>query len=112
MTEQTSRYPIDAENVAEMARLTRQARIFTAASGLLPKDLQLHAGMAVLDVACGPGEWSLKLAEQYPGVNITGVDISQVMTRYASMLAAEQELQHFTQFTVMDITQPLAFPDA
>src|SRR5437764_9991804 len=111
MTEHASRYPIDAENVAEMARLTRQARVVTATCDLLPKEFQLRAGMSVLDIGCGPGEWALKVAEHYSGVSVTGVDISNTMTQYASMMAAEHNL-HFAQFMVMDSTQALAFPDA
>src|SRR5205823_83620 len=104
-------YMGDAENVAEMARLMRQARVITTTTGLLPPDFVLPAHAVVLDLACGPGEWTLKLAEERPDASITGADISQIMTSYARTLAMEQGLRN-VHFKVMDILQPLAFPDA
>ncbi|MBO0780049.1 MAG: class I SAM-dependent methyltransferase [Ktedonobacteraceae bacterium] len=109
--EQSGNYPVDAENVAEMARLTRQARVFTSSTGLLPPNVQLATGQSVLDVACGPGEWTLAVAEQYPHVQVVGIDISTTMTDYARYLAAERELLGVS-FRVMDARQGLAFPDA
>src|SRR5947207_1417594 len=94
-------YPIDAENAAEMARITRQARVFTSTNGLLPADLHLKDGQRVLDIGCGPGEWVFSLAEMYPGIEIVGIDISEIMTQYARSLAVEREL-HFVHFKVMN----------
>ncbi|HLZ60936.1 MAG TPA: methyltransferase domain-containing protein [Ktedonosporobacter sp.] len=106
-----SAYPLDAENVAEMARLIRQARVLTDLTGLLPADVAITSGYRVLDIGCCPGEWTLAVAEQYSGVDITGIDISEMMTQYASFLARERELHHFTHFLVMDARGPLAFPE-
>ncbi|QBD76609.1 class I SAM-dependent methyltransferase [Ktedonosporobacter rubrisoli] len=109
-TPQESSYPVEVENIAEMARLTRQARVFTGATNLLPDDIHLSAGQA-LDIGCGPGEWVLALAEQYPDLNVVGIDVSEVMTRYAQALAVEKELSH-VRFRVMDVCKGLAFPEA
>src|SRR5579883_2109402 len=73
---QTS-YPIDPENVHEMNRLTNQARLMTETTGLLPPQVSLMAGQTVLDIGCGPGEWVLAVAHQYPDCQVIGLDISQ-----------------------------------
>ncbi|WP_165423429.1 class I SAM-dependent methyltransferase [Ktedonosporobacter rubrisoli] len=103
-------YVIDAENVAEMARLTRQARFMTQALGLLPTPLDLTTCQKVLDIGCGPGEWIRELAERYRGLSITGIDTSKAMIGYARYLAQEQNLGQ-VNFQLMDARSKLAFAD-
>lgn len=106
-----SSYVIDAENVAEMARLTKQAQMMTKYTGLLPPGKSLHDGEKVLDIGTGPGEWILTLARQFPACYFHGLDISDLMTRYAAHLAEEEQLSH-VQFHIGDARGPLSFPDA
>ena len=62
-----ARYPIDADNAAEMARLTRQARLISSAMGLLPACLMTpKRSQRVLDLACGPGQWVIALSQMHP----------------------------------------------
>lgn len=62
-----STYVIDAENAAEMARLTRQDRLITKTmGGLFTEHSDLSGGHDVLDVACGPGGWVLDVARHIP----------------------------------------------
>lgn len=107
--EDTSSYPFDVENVAEMARINRQARFTTTLTDLLPAAIT-PAGR-VLDIGCGPGEWVLSLAERFPTLTITGIDISQMMTTYALYLAQEHQL-HNVSFQQGDVRTQLPFPDA
>ncbi len=66
-----------------------------------------EAGMKVLDVGCGTGNFSLKLARQ--GVLVTGIDISEEMLAIARSKAAQNpELK--MEFKWMDFNQ-LDFPD-
>src|SRR6266567_757105 len=109
-TDLQSEYPLDSENVAEMARLTRQARVTTALTDLLPDKLTLADDSRVLDLCCGPGEWVLALARRFPKVEITGVDISQLMIAYNRSLAQEQGLRN-AHFRIMDVRQAFSFPD-
>ncbi|WP_165423070.1 hypothetical protein [Ktedonosporobacter rubrisoli] len=51
--EQSSSYVTDAENMAEMARLIKQARQVTQCMGLLPQEIPEPT--SVLDLGCGPG---------------------------------------------------------
>lgn len=104
-------YPIDAEDVEEMNRLTNQARLMTEYSGLLPPEISLTRGQAVLDVGCGPGEWVLKVTQMHRGCQVTGIDISQRMITYARSRARVQRLPG-AHFEVANACEPLPFPDA
>ncbi|GER83152.1 hypothetical protein KTAU_17890 [Thermogemmatispora aurantia] len=108
-------YLIDSENAGELARLMLQDRILTAGMGGLfpefPEGAPLPAGGRVLDLACGPGGWALEVAFAYPNVEVIGVDISQAVIEYANAQAWSRGLEN-VHFQVMNIMQPLAFPDA
>lgn len=106
-----SSYFIDAENAAEMARLSRQAKLQNEQLGLLPENVALTQKSTILDIACGPGEWALEVAQKFPDKQITGVDISELMISYARYMAESRSLIN-AHFQVMDVRQPLTFADA
>lgn len=108
---QPSSYQVDAENIAEMARLIRQARMLSNHLGLLPAGLDLSAASSILDIGCGPGEWALDMAQRHPASQITGIDISERMIAYAQH-DAQARKQALVHFQVMDARESLAFPDA
>jgi ubiquinone/menaquinone biosynthesis C-methylase UbiE len=93
---------------AEMARLVNMDRLMTDAAGEFPPP---PLAAKVLDIACGPGGWSVDQAFAYPEIEVTGIDISKDMIEYASMQAKVQKLKNVS-FLQMDVTQPLLFPDA
>ncbi len=99
-------YFLDAENVAEMARLTKQAQFISAITGLFPSEIDLSRVESILDIGSGPGTWVLAVARDCPMKQILGIDISQLMTSYASYLATEQSLPRVA-FRIMDVRQPL-----
>jgi ubiquinone/menaquinone biosynthesis C-methylase UbiE len=104
-------YFIDAENAAEMARLTLQDRITTQAmGGLFPERSDFSSIEDILDIACGPGGWTLDVAFEHPDINVVGIDISQIMVGYAKAQARVQRLDN-ASFRVMDVLKPLDFPD-
>lgn len=105
-------YFIDHESGAEMARLLDHDRLITKGmGGLLPERSNDFTGLhRVLDLGCGPGGWVQEVAFANREVEAVGVDISQQMIAYAQMQAEVQGLTN-AQFRVMDITQPLDFPD-
>lgn len=104
-------YVLPAENAAEMARLMLQDHLITQAmGGPLPEQGDLAEVHDVLDIACGPGGWVFDLAQRYPHIRGVGVDISKLMIEYASSLAVSEHLAN-VEFRVMDVTQPLQFPD-
>ncbi|WP_150241081.1 class I SAM-dependent methyltransferase [Nocardiopsis quinghaiensis] len=47
----------------------------------------------ICDLGCGTGQFTMKLAQTYPGARITGVDLSVSELRYAQRRAAEAGLE-------------------
>jgi len=108
-SEPSSTYFAEVENVAEMARLLKQACFTTKGlGGLFPRDLDVSVVQDVLDLACGPGEWVLAVAQAYPAMGVTGIDKSETMIQFARSLS--QAVVN-TRFEVGDALAPLAFPD-
>ncbi len=94
---------------AEMVRLIEQDDLFTKVmGGLFPEGLDPSPFGAILDVGCGPGGWALEVAQAYPHVQVTGLDIDSGMINYANSLARAGRLDN-TTFTVMNALEPLAF---
>ncbi|WP_069803032.1 class I SAM-dependent methyltransferase [Thermogemmatispora onikobensis] len=108
-------YVLNSEDEAELARLMHQDQMLNRhMGGLLPEfpaGPPLPEGGRVLDLACGPGGWALELAFAYPKVHVFGVDISQSIIEYARAQAWSRGLENI-HFQVMNVMQPLAFPDA
>ena len=104
-------YFIEAENIAEMARLLNQDRLLTKSMGsLFPEHSDLSTIHDILDIACGPGGWALDVAKTYPHTQVVGIDISQLMTEYARTQALKHRVSN-AQFRVMNAFEPLDFPD-
>jgi ubiquinone/menaquinone biosynthesis C-methylase UbiE len=115
MTDETAgenTYIVDSESPAETARLINLDRIITQTMGgpLVGIDApnKLHN---IVDLGCGPGGWVLDVAFALPNAEVEGVDISRVMVDYANARALTQNLPN-ASFGVMNIAQPLDFPDA
>ena len=105
-------YFIDAENAAEMARLTNQDRLVTKSmGGLFPERLDLTRIHDILDIGCGPGGWILDVAREYPEKQVVGIDISTLMVEYARYQAYIQGLNNIS-FRVMNALEPLDFRDS
>ncbi|HEU5227701.1 MAG TPA: class I SAM-dependent methyltransferase [Ktedonobacteraceae bacterium] len=106
-----STYMMDSENAAEVARLSRQDRLFTRyMGGLFPERSDVSSIHDVLDLACGPGGWAMEVAETFPGMQVTGVDLSPLMVAYAQATASEKGIPNI-HFREMDVLQPFDFPD-
>jgi len=102
-------YVLDPESPTEMARLISLDRFMTQGMGGPFSGVDnLSSIHKVLDMACGPGGWVLDVAFERPDIEVTGVDISKIMTDYATARAKTQRLSN-ASFKIMDITQPLAF---
>jgi ubiquinone/menaquinone biosynthesis C-methylase UbiE len=111
-TNNKGEYFINAEDTSEMVRLTMQDRSITEAmGGLFAERSDLDEMHTILDLGCGPGQWVLDVAFHYPHIDVTGIDISESMVKYARARAYSQGLKN-AYFQVMDITQPLAFSDS
>ncbi len=113
-TRQTANtYLIDAESALEMARLLDQDRVLTKGMGGVfseQEDSELLGVKRILDVGCGPGGWVNEVAQQYPHIEVTGIDISKNTINYAKAHAQVRKLDN-AHFMVMDALKPLNFPD-
>ncbi len=109
---ESNEYMIDHESAGEMARLLHQDRIFTEAMGglLAERDNDFSGMKRVLDAGCGPGGWTQEVAFANQDIEVIGVDISETMINYARAQAKVQRLDNL-HFQVMDLQEPLAFPD-
>src|SRR5258708_22357581 len=68
--------------------------------GLAPW-LQLARGTRVLDVGCGVGRWSHRLAAR--GAQVTGVDLSPTMISEAKRRAALRGVAQHCRFLLQDL---------
>jgi ubiquinone/menaquinone biosynthesis C-methylase UbiE len=104
-------YLIRPEDPTETSRLLLVDRLFTRAmGGLFPTNYSPSPGNIVLDIACGPGEWVLAVAHDFPEIDVIGIDISHGMTQWAQGQAKVRGLPN-ASFQIMNMLEPLIFPD-
>jgi 2-polyprenyl-3-methyl-5-hydroxy-6-metoxy-1,4-benzoquinol methylase len=65
--------------------------------------LHVSPGVSVLDVGCGVGRWSRRLAAR--GARVTGVDLSPTMIAEAKERAAGEGLAHLCRFEAQDLSE-------
>lgn len=73
--------------------------------------LGLEAGRSALEVACGSGGVSVRMAKA-SGVSVTGVDINDAAVAAATERARAAGMQERARFRIADAGAPLPFPDA
>jgi len=56
----------------------------------------------VLDIGCGPGSWSLRIAHDFPEVEVTGIDYSPGQIDRALELMQNYDFDHRVRFNVAD----------
>lgn len=64
--------------------------------------LRVKPGSSVLDVGCGVGRWSRRLAAR--GAHVTGVDLSPTMIAQARQRAAAEGLAYLCRFEAQDLS--------
>jgi arsenite methyltransferase len=79
-------------------------------TGLWPRGRSPFPGTRVIELGCGPGFYSAKLAKRFPHISLTGVDRSANQLTWARKRAAAQQVPNcsFARVNVLD----LPFPDA
>jgi ubiquinone/menaquinone biosynthesis C-methylase UbiE len=99
-------------NTADFARLISQDNVLnTEMEGrLLPAGFTPQDDSVVLDVACGPGGWIREVHLLYPQLRLIGIDNNKKAIQTAR---TDERITHAVNvsFELMDIMQPLAFPD-
>ena len=63
-----------------------------------------------LDVGCGPGQFTILIAERLPGAEIWGIDLAPTMIELARRHASESSAAGRLHFEVADVAK-LPFPD-
>jgi SAM-dependent methyltransferase len=86
----------------EQDRLRILHQIYLNIFNLELTTIPLEDPTAVLDVGTGTGEWSMSMAERWPGCEVTGVDISPTF---------ERAVPHNCHFEVMDGEDPWPWAD-
>lgn len=111
--EQPSTYIVqDRENKEELARLTLQDHLLTAAmGGVLSEQPDPTIFHRVLDIGCGTGGWAIETAQAYPEMSLIGIDISHRMIEYARQQAEAHHVADRVEFHVMDALRMLEFPN-
>lgn len=73
--------------------------------------LDLSTGKRLLDVACGSGGPTLRMAEK-TGCSVVGIDLHEQAISTAKSLASQRDLKERMEFYVVNASEPLPFPDA
>jgi len=73
-------------------------------AGLIQKYVRLSGDTKILDLACGKGAVSVKVAERL-SVKVKGVDLIPAFTAYAAQKAKEYGVDDLCAFTVEDINE-------
>lgn len=82
------------EQETELARLAHQARVGSFADQAIWRLTGLSDGMSVLDLACGSGQVTCRMAQAIPNGTVTGVDVSEVLLEEARKNAADLSLNN------------------
>ncbi len=90
-------------------------RIQTAFRDLFPElSAELHVrfrdARRLLDVGCGPGQFTIMIAESLPQAQVCGVDLAPTMIELARAHAAGSPAARRLRFEVADVSK-LPFPD-
>ena len=73
--------------------------------------LDLSTGKKLLDVACGSGGPTLRIAAT-TGCSVVGIDLNEHAISTAKSLASQRNLKERAEFRVVNASQPLPFADA
>jgi ubiquinone/menaquinone biosynthesis C-methylase UbiE len=101
--------------VVEIARLVNKAYLLIhTLGGLLPglKPESMQHITSALDVACGPGIWTLELARRQPKISVIGIDTSESMIAYARRISQQQAMGNTAYLTIPSFAEPLPFAEA
>jgi ubiquinone/menaquinone biosynthesis C-methylase UbiE len=106
------RFAADTESGETMTWLLNFDKIINnGMGGTLAERPDLSGIKAILDLGCGPGGWVLDVARQHPDIEVSGIDISESMIRFAQAQATSRGYGN-ASFTVMDVKKPLRFEEA
>ena len=102
----------NADNVAEYDRVmtTKLAVAYAVGVEVIHRVRQLQMGGTALDLACGPGHFSLCMTKYLQLDQLVGLDLSKEMVQTAGRNALQQNLQQ-ASFDLADVTNLARFPE-
>jgi ubiquinone/menaquinone biosynthesis C-methylase UbiE len=106
------RFVADTESGETMLWLLNADKIINnGMGGTLAERPDLSGISAILDLGCGPGGWVLEVAREHSEIEVTGIDISEAMIRFAKAQAVSRGYGN-ASFQVMNVKGPLGFAEA
>ena len=106
---------VDQDNFIELERLSNSTLLVKhSLGGLLPgcSPKEIACIHDVLEIGCGPGAWSLEMAETYYGqMQVVGVDSSPLMVAHANIQAQGRQLDNVRHFQIQDISNKFTCAD-
>lgn len=106
---------INSEDIVGLEHLSQKMLLFLRALGsFLPglAESEITAIHQVLEIGCGPGTWSMELAQTYyRQMRVTGVDTNPIALSYATAQARKRHLDNVGYLYVRDLAGPYTFPD-
>jgi ubiquinone/menaquinone biosynthesis C-methylase UbiE len=107
-------YVVDNEderiNDTDFARLINQDIVVNTKVPLLPAGYEPHPDDAILDAGCGPAGYLRMLHNVYPDLYLVGIDNNRKAIAFARNNEETKHDDHVS-FELMDIMEPLNFPD-
>lgn len=95
---------------SEVARIFFGSSYMIDALGcVLPPAIQLDHVQKVLDIGCGRGEWTRRLAKEQPDIHIIGIDTSLNLIHEAAQMALAEDVKNVS-FYQFHTAQSLSFP--
>ncbi len=98
------------ENIESNFAWTLHRHVTQALPDLLPDAIKPHKLKYVLDLYCRTGSWAIDFALSYPGIQVTGIDMSAQHIAGAHQTALGMGLTQL-HFYAADLTQSLDFQD-
>lgn len=107
-------FVFDVHQEQEYLRLHAQAEMVSRKlGGIMPEQTRPGRFRAVLDVACGTGDWLIACARAYRQMQtLIGIDINQKTLAFAQVQAERANVANRVQFQQMDALRALDYPDA
>jgi ubiquinone/menaquinone biosynthesis C-methylase UbiE len=107
---------VGQDDYIELERLSNSTLLVKhSLGGLLPGSSSEDIAHVhnVLEIGCGPGAWSLEMAQVYYGqMRVVGVDNNPLMVAQANIQAQARQLDNIRHFHAQDLTGPFACADS
>ncbi|CAG8560700.1 9006_t:CDS:2 [Ambispora leptoticha] len=96
-------FPTDIEEVDRLHQQHFALKRICGGNYTAPIRDIIKPGSRILDLGCGPGQWTLEIAQEFPHAQVFGIDIS---ANFPTSIKPEN-----SHFTVGDITKGLPWED-